>query len=139
MEAREILGLDIGRKHSGVARSSNVARLAEPLLSLPTSKVISKLKEYTVQKSVESVVVGLPRGLDGQETQQTDWVRKWVDSAKLVLEIPLFWQDEALTTKATESQASQLHLKSQVDDHSLAAAVILQDFLDSPEADRVMC
>lgn len=137
MEAQEILALDIGIKRTGIARASNIARIAEPLSSVPTHDSIDSINEYISKHRTEAVVVGLPRSLAGKDTDQTQWVRRWVDSAKTKINVPLYWQDEALTTKSAQSVGFKS--KQPADEDAVAAAIILQDFLDSPETDRVMC
>lgn len=136
MEAKQILGLDVGKVRTGIARASSVARLAEPLMSVETSKLPACLQELLANDETEAVAVGLPRNLKGEDTAQTTWVRKWASGFKQQIDVPLFWQDEALTSK----QAENLKLKAKsYDEHSLAAAIILQDFLDGLEAERTAC
>lgn len=143
MEAKEILGLDVGSKRTGMARASNVARLAEPLTSIPTKDAISSLQKYLAEHRVEAIAVGLPRNLAGEDTDQTRWVRSWIDKAKPKIAAPIYWQDEALTSKKAESlklkaKSNQLIAISSPDEHALAAAIILQDFLDSAETNRMI-
>ena len=134
METKEILGLDIGAKRTGIARASSVARLAEPLMSVPAEEAVDKLLKYVKDNRVEAIAVGLPRGLQGQDTAQTGIIRNWVSAAKERLATPLYWQDEALTSVHASMKNSGL--KNKDDEHALAAAIILQDFLDTPEAAR---
>lgn len=139
MSSEEILGLDVGAKQTGIARASNVARLAEPLISVPTAAAIGTLKKYIKEHDVEAVAIGLPRNLQGEDTTQTLWVREWVDKAKQQIGIPLYWQDEALTSLLAEAKDQKSKIKNQhFDEHAMAAAIILQDFLDSSEADRML-
>jgi putative Holliday junction resolvase len=134
---KQLLGLDVGMKRTGVARGSMVARIAEPLPSLSTDSIDRELPRLIDKYSIDTIVVGLPRNLSGNDTQQTSWVRNWVDQNKANLGLPVYWQDEALTSKIAETQA--LSHKNPADSHSLAAAIVLQDFLDTPEAQRVLC
>lgn len=136
MEAREILGLDVGLARTGIARSTNVAKLAEPLYSVPTKQVTKTLIKYLSEHRVEAIAVGLPRNLKGEETDQTAWTRNWVDVAKRKIDAPLYWQDEALTTVKAEDLK---HRTKDADIDSISAAIILQDFLNTPEADKLIC
>ncbi len=131
----EILALDIGSRRVGIARASSVARLAEPLKTVKTEGAIKQLQAMIKKSSVEAVVVGLPRNLSGEDTDQTRWVRDWASRAKAELGIPLYWQDEALTSQVVESQRRPNKAYG-VD--ALAAAVILQDFLNTAEEARVL-
>lgn len=129
----EFLGVDYGDARVGLARGSDVARLAEPLRAVPTKDVLNAIKNWSAGTNSAGVVVGLPRGLDGQETSQTRAVREWVKSVKDHLSLPFYWQDEALTSLT----ASKLKAKNeQVSEDALAASIILQDFLDTPSGER---
>lgn len=130
---QEFIGVDIGSVRVGVARGSSAARLAEPLKTLAAADAIKQLTDIAAAHNAAGIVVGLPRGLDGQDTPQTKFVRDWVALAKEAIKPPFYWQDEALTTHSAQSQSSKAGLDAQ------AAAVILQDFLDTPEAERVRC
>ncbi|MBA3757491.1 Holliday junction resolvase RuvX [Candidatus Saccharibacteria bacterium] len=137
MDAKQLLGLDVGLARTGVARASAVARQAEPLMTIETSKALGTLAELIEKQSIGIIVVGLPRNLQGEDTDQTRWVRKWVKEAKAAVEVPFYWQDEALTTVI--ARAGAVAHKKPRDVDALAAAIILQDFLDTPEAERVIC
>jgi putative Holliday junction resolvase len=134
---KQYLGLDVGLKRTGIARGSDAARLAEPLLTVQTTDVLKTLKDMIEEYNVTAVVVGLPRNLHGNNTQQTNWVRDWVEHAKRKIDVTYYWQDEVLSTRIAE--AKKLKLKNPHDIDSLAAAIILQDFLDTPEANRTVC
>ena len=134
--ANSFIALDVGRARIGFAGGNDVAKLASALQSAPTEQAIKKLKELIVEYETAGLVVGLPRNLNGDETEQTAWVREWVDILKVHIELPIYAQDEALTTKLAEAQA--LPSKKPQDIDALAAAIILQDFLDSAESERVI-
>jgi len=128
----QILALDLGRAKSGLARASSVARLPEPLKTVATEQLLPALKDIAKQGDVEAIVVGLPRGLSGQETEQTRWVRDW--AKRLKTEMPgtsLYWQDEALTSQQAQAQGAQ-----KADEDAVAASIILRDFLESDEKTR---
>jgi len=139
VEAKEFLGLDVGEKRIGVARASALAMLAEPLTTIAAEGGLDKLKEMVAERGVGALVVGLPRNLSGDDTAQTTTVRDWVARAKQAIEKPFFWQDEALTSiAAAKLQATNSKFQTK-DIDALAAAILLQDFLDAPESQRVLC
>jgi putative Holliday junction resolvase len=133
----QYLALDVGLKRTGIARASETARLSEPLMTVSTTDIVRKLKDLTEEYNISAIVVGLPRNLQGSSTQQTNWVRDWVSHVKQKIDLPFYWQDEVLSTKIAE--AKKLTYKKIHDVDSLAAAIILQDFLDTPEANRMVC
>ncbi len=136
---QEYLGVDVGSVRVGVARGGSLAKLAQPLVSLQSAVAVDEIAKLTTKSEVVGIVVGLPRSLEGSETDQTKAVRQWVEVAKTNIGLPFYWQDEALTSREAASQLQKSNPKHQtVDEHSLAAALILQDFLDAQESDRVV-
>jgi putative Holliday junction resolvase len=132
---QEFLGVDVGDKRVGIALGNTAARIAHPLKTVDASQAIEELTSLAESYSVAGIVVGLPRGMQGNETAQTQKVRHWADQAKLHLNQPLFWQDETLTSVAAQSERASK--KRPLDIDAEAAALILQDFLNSNENDRV--
>ncbi len=124
------LGIDYGSKRIGLALGDSDIKLARPLTTLDASKPAywDQLKAFMNEHRVDELVVGLPRGLDGGETDQTKAARFFaVELASLKL--PIHLQDEAGTSElARERIGKKLVTKGQID--AEAAAIILQDFLD---------
>lgn len=126
-----ILGLDIGEKRIGVARANAIALLPEPLLTLSNDgSFIDELQSLIAAHKVGILVVGLPRNLRGDHTQQTHMVEQFVKSMKTSIDTPIFFQDEALTSVAAKTMlASKRGSVSKGDIDAQAAAIILQDFI----------
>ena len=99
MSSSEIFGLDVGEARSGIARASALARIAEPLMSIETTKIFDCLKKLLRGHQVNAIVVGLPRNLEGNDTAQTKWVRSWAQEAKKNLKL--------ITLKYPESEIAQ--------------------------------
>lgn len=134
----EILALDVGMKRTGIARASAEARLAEPLKTVETGRVLAELQKILAEHQVEAVVVGLPRNSDGQDTDQTRWVRQWTVANKSQIGVPLYWQDEFLTSELAEAKAT-LGGKNRSDNtDAVAACIILEDFLSSAKTDQIL-
>jgi putative holliday junction resolvase len=131
----EILALDVGAKRVGIARASLEARLAQPFKTIKTEEAIEQLQEIIKANDVTIIVAGLPRNLSSEDTTQTRWVRNWVAKAKAELKLPFYWQDEALTSQIAESRKSKVE---NLDVDAEAAAIILEDFLNTDKNDRVL-
>jgi len=122
----EIIGLDLGLKRTGVARLNTVARIAEPLKPIDMDDgLVTKLSAVVAEHETQAIVAGMPRGLNGQETEQTAWAQKIVEELRAAFEIPVFTIDEAATTKFAEERA----FKDQSID-SVAATIIVEDFVN---------
>jgi putative Holliday junction resolvase len=124
------LGIDYGIKRIGLAIAADDVRLARPLATVTAAELVATIEH---EGPFTSVVVGLPRSLDGQETAQTLAVRRFTDDIlwrKLRIE-PVF-QDEAGTSSVAEDrlkESGKPYAKSDID--AEAAAIILQDYLDA--------
>lgn len=131
---QEVLGVDVGAVRVGIARGNMQARIAQPVRTVPADDAISEINSVIKLFSSTAVVIGLPRNLNGDDTPQTKKVQEWAEQAKKQIKLPFFWQDEALTSQAAQTikpQAGSAGLDAQ------AAAIILQDFLEANESDRV--
>lgn len=130
----EYIGVDVGSVRVGLARGSSVARLAEPLRTVQAVDALAELKDLVEKSHAAGIVVGLPRNLEGRDTAQTEYVRQWAARAKEAINRQFYFQDEALTSKTAE-----LNRKQSGPADAEAAALILQDFLDTPKEERVRC
>lgn len=129
--ASNLLALDVGERRIGVALAGSVARLPGPLLTIEREdSVFEDIKRLVREERAASVIIGLPRGLDGQETAQTQAVYEFGDELKKYLSVPVYYQDEALTSRLAEQElkaGGKPYNKPMVD--ALAATYILADYL----------
>lgn len=125
-----ILALDIGERRIGMAIARSDTRLPQPQGAIEKNEDwLDTLRRHVAEHQAEVLVVGLPRGLDGQETSQTAAVRAVSEQLK-ALDLPLFLQDEAVTSVKAEQELKDRGVrynKANVD--ALAAVYILDDFL----------
>ena len=135
---RRAFGLDIGNKTIGIAMSDPFGLTAQGLTTLRRSNLredLKQLDELITKYEIETVVVGLPKNMNGTEGERCEFVRDFVDKFRArfpSIEI-VFW-DERLTTVAAEralleADISRAKRKRVVD--KLAAIFILQGYLDS--------
>lgn len=120
----DIIGLDLGKACTGVARIHTIARIAQPLDPIQMDDdFVANIEKLVALHKPSALVVGMPRGLDGQTTEQTLWAKEIFESLQRSLVIPVFEIDEAGTTKKAQSRV----LEGQSID-SVAAGVFLEDF-----------
>jgi putative holliday junction resolvase len=129
-----ILALDVGGRRIGVAVTNSLVRLPRPLITLEHDDSLWKRISATIdEESIDMIVVGLPRSLHGNETVQTIDTRNFVEELKQKIPVPVYFQDEALTSKKAEEElknAGKVYKKTDID--ALAATYILEDFLNDP-------
>lgn len=131
-----LLALDVGERRIGVAIANVQARIASPLVTLAhDDSVMHDIQMLIDEHAVMVLVVGLPRGLDGQHTQQTMVVEEFKATLERMLTVPVYWQDEAVTSRQAEDELKSRgkpYKKEDID--ALSATYILEDFIrDHPE------
>jgi putative Holliday junction resolvase len=128
-----LIALDIGQQRTGVALADSIGRLAAPLITLKMDGAeVVRLQHVLLQYGATKLVVGLPRNQSGEETAQSKWVRDYVKLQLEAFGLPIVFQDESVTSVLAEEQLSKRkkgYTKADVD--ALAAALILQDYLDN--------
>ena len=139
------VGVDFGKRRIGLAISDGTAMLARPwcvvaAASTPRGSadvVMRAVSEYLREldePALAGVVVGLPRRLNGADTDQTRDARAFADALATPVGPPVHLQDERLSSREAESLLARHERDWRVRKKTLdaaAAAVILQDFLDA--------
>ena len=135
-----VLALDLGNKRIGAALSDSTGLIARPLLVFKrTSRVadFATIARLITEHNVACLVVGLPISMDGSEGSQAAWVRDYCAALGATLPIPLHLWDERLTTHAAEELLREQGKRPDpqwID--AVAAAVILQNYLDAQHVKR---
>ena len=131
-----VLALDVGSRRIGIAIAHSGLSFASPLCTIEYDDAPSKIQKLIHEHRTERLVVGLPRGLSGQDTQQTVFVRDFVVSLKKATNIPIIYQDEALTSRKAEQELEargKPYAKGDID--ALAATYILEDYMNEHSRD----
>ncbi len=129
MKETNILAFDIGKKKIGIARCYSNFGIPSPLKTiLNDEKVFSEIESIIIQESANLLVVGIPRNMNGEFTEQTNYTRDFITKLSDKFSLPIVEQDESLTTKKAEEEISTKK-KFNFDDDSLAATYILEDYL----------
>ncbi len=135
-DERRIMGLDVGERRIGVALSDAEGRLASALTTIaarPVEQALQRIARLVEIHAVSEVVVGLPLTMRGEIGPQAEAVQHFARHLQERLGLPVHLFDERLTTAAAEQLLRDMGLKpekrkQQID--QVAAAIILQDFLD---------
>ncbi len=143
IEMMRILALDIGERRIGVALSDPTGTVARPLCALQRgsrAEDFEAVRRLVAKHEVGLVVVGLPLTLRGEQGPQARRVRRYAEALAEALPVPVHLQDERYTTVSAEEilrevrRRAKRRRRSKEDVDAVAAALILQDFLDSREA-----
>ena len=130
------LGLDVGRKRMGVAGCDGTGLIATGLTTIYRTSLaedIRQLKEIIEEREVEILVIGLPYTLDGSIGSQAKKIQKFSDRISQILDLPIEYVDERLTSVEAETRLKALKKFSTRDKGAIdrqAAEIILQQWLD---------
>ena len=131
MNSGSWLGLDVGTQRIGVAVARSDVKIAQPLTTLQNDEqIFQNLAQIIQDQGVQEMVVGLPRGMNGQDTEQTSFTENFIEKLRVQVSVPIRWQDEALTSqKAEQELASRKKPYAKGDVDALAATYILEDYI----------
>jgi len=132
-----ILGIDHGTRRIGIAVSDELKTIAQPLEFIPADPFeafLARLREIIADKSVELIVIGMPRNMDGSYGPAAEKVKAFVAALKEQISVPIRTWDERLTTVQANrfliaAEVRRRDRKQKVD--QTAAAILLQSYLDS--------
>ena len=126
-----LMALDVGEKRIGVALADNNIKIAvahQTLLADGTET--EQIARIVNHNAVTDIIVGYPRNQSGESTKQTDYAKAFADKLR-PLGLPITFQDESLTSvHAEERLNAQKKPYTKADIDALAAALILQDYLE---------
>ena len=127
-----IIGIDPGERRIGVAAADLRLRVAVPLTTIEAgddpAEAVARL---ALEENAEAVVVGLALSLSGALGPQGQRGQALADALASRLDIPVHTWDERLTSGEARRRLPRGKRRAKGDVDALAAAIILQAFLDS--------
>lgn len=132
-----IMGIDYGRKRTGVAVTDRLQIIAGNLATVPTHTLLQFIKDYMQREPVERIVIGQPSQLNGQPSESMKYITPFVNRLRKELPDVLVVMYDERFTSAIAHQAmidggmkkSDRRDKARVD--AIAATIILNDYLQS--------
>lgn len=135
---KKYISLDIGDVRIGVARSDMMGMLATPYEVINRKKVksVKRIAEILEENNTKSLVVGIPKSLDGSEKRQAEKVREYIEKLRKNIDgLEIYEVDERMTTVSADRMLTDGGKKGALEKRKvvdkIAAAIILQTFLDS--------
>jgi len=142
----KFLGLDVGNRRVGVAFGDSELRLATPVDVVARASILQDTRsigQFVHEYDAARLIVGLPRNMDGTRGAQAEAVTRYAGRIGEALNLPVIFWDERLTTveatrrtqeagapRQTVSRSRRVK-KSHVGLDAIAAAMILQDYMDN--------
>lgn len=132
-----ILSIDYGRKRTGVAVTDPLQLIAGGLATVATSELYDWLVQYVKRESVERIIIGEPRQMNGQPSENMQRAQQFVNRWKKAMPaIPIEFYDERFTSVLAHQAMIEggLHKKARQDKalvDQISATIILQNYLES--------
>lgn len=132
-----IIGIDYGRKRTGVAVTDPLKIIAGNLATVPTHTLMQFIKDYLSREQVERIVFGQPTQLNGEPSESMKYITPFVNKLRKELpDMPVVMYDERFTSTIAHQamidggmKKSDRRDKNRVD--AIAATIILNDYLQS--------
>ncbi len=127
-----VIGIDYGSKRIGVAVSLDGERPQRRAILTNDEGLNKALRAAVIEIGANTLVVGLPRNLDGEDTAQTALVRKFALELESSLGIDVVLQDEADTSNLARERLEHQGMRGDELSAALdseAAVIILEDYL----------
>ena len=129
------LGLDFGDKRIGIAVSDALGLTAQGKGYISRTDLKNDLgiiKDYINKYSIDEIVVGMPKNMDGSLGKRAEKTQAFVNFLKNNLDIPINTWDERLSSREAEkvlikADVSRSNRKEVID--QLAASLILDSYL----------
>ncbi len=132
-----ILSVDYGRKRTGLAVTDPLQIIANGLATVSTSELFSWLQSYIAKEDVERIVIGEPRQLNGEPSENLARVQQFVNRwRKAVPNIPIEYYDERFTSALAHQTMLEGGLRKKARQNKalvdeISATIILQDYMRS--------
>lgn len=129
------LCIDLGDKRTGIAVCDENETVASPVDVINQGENFQgELIEIIKQYQPQGLVFGLPLNMDGSEGKGAVNVRKFAAQLEEKIKLPIFFQDERLSSFSAQGKLSQTgltHKKKKGKIDAIAAAEILKEFINS--------
>lgn len=132
-----IMGIDYGRKRTGVAVTDPLQIVANNLATVPTHTLMQFIKDYMTREQVERIIIGQPTQLNGEPSESMKYITPFVNRLRKELpDMPIVMYDERFTSTIAHQamidggmKKTDRRDKARVD--AIAATIILNDYLQS--------
>ena len=132
-----LLAIDYGKKRTGLAVSDEMQIIAGGLTTVPTTELLDFLLGYVSREPVERIIVGLPKPMNNDPSENMRRITPFVNRLRKVLpDIPVGFHDERFTSVLAQRTIIEAGIKKMarrnkelVDE--VSATIILQSYMES--------
>jgi putative Holliday junction resolvase len=123
-----ILSLDLGKKRIGLAISHGIVAEGYTTLKFDErnpDKFLGSLEEVVLKEGIDKIIVGLPLGQDGKDTDQSVWTKSLAQKIEETLDLKVIFVEESYSTSQARDEGGDLDQQS--------ARIILEQYLNETE------
>jgi putative Holliday junction resolvase len=131
-----VLAVDYGKRRTGLAVTDELQLIAGGLTTVDTNSVIQYILDYVKREPVELIVVGLPKQMNNQPSENMARIEPFVNRLRKLVDIPVEYYDERFTSVLAHQAILQSGIgkmarrnKELVDE--ISATIILQSYMES--------
>lgn len=130
------MGIDYGKKRVGIAVTDTLKIISSALQTVRSDEIIPFLEGYLKEEEVDCLIVGMPLGLDGEPTDATHLVLKFLkELRKAFPDMQIETVDEQFSSRRAkeiifQSGAKKKKRRDKALVDKVSAAIILQDYMD---------
>jgi putative Holliday junction resolvase len=126
------LGIDYGLAYLGLSVGDDESRVAVPMDTIRETDLKRQaitIEQIVADEEIDAVVVGNPLTLDGEEQDQAERTLAFINELSGRISVDIHREDERFSSGFAQRQKME-DPDGKFDEHALAAAFILQSFLD---------
>lgn len=131
-----ILAVDYGKRRTGLAVTDELQIIAGGLTTVDTKEVLDFILDYVKREQVECIVVGLPKQMNNQPSENMGRIRPFVNRLRKLINIPVEYYDERFTSVLAhqailESGIGKMARRNKELVDEISATIILQSYMES--------
>ena len=111
-----IIAIDYGKKRTGIAVSDTLQMIANGLTTVPTHELLAFILDYVAKEPVERILVGLPKQMNNEASENMKRIEPFVRSLKKKLpDMPVEYVDERFTSVLAHDAGSRIEEERQAE------------------------
>ncbi|MBO7281637.1 MAG: Holliday junction resolvase RuvX [Bacteroidaceae bacterium] len=132
-----ILAIDYGKRRTGLAVTDELQLIAGGLTTVDTKVLIEYLLDYMKREPVERIIVGLPKQMNNQLSENMVRIEPFVNRLRKLVDVPVEYYDERFTSVLAQKAILESGMKKQARRNNkelideISATIILQYYMES--------
>lgn len=136
------MAVDYGKRRTGIAVTDELQLIAGGLTTVDTTKLFDFILDYVKKEPVERIVVGLPKQMNNEFSENMSRVEPFVNRLRKLVTIPVEYYDERFTSVLAqrtilESGIGKMARRNKALVDEISATIILQSYMESRRMRRI--